>query len=135
GLVDIELHESPDIASRHVDRALLSTSDAAQMAAFQLRLRRKPGLATVLGEVARRQRTLIVLDVVLLVSGVAARSVPLAALGVALLASTFGVPIWRHRFSRWFNGAMRAMAVGQWDEAARLLARYRQRQHADSIEL
>lgn len=135
GLVEIELHEPPDIAGRHVERAFLSKSEAAQMAAFQSRLRRKPGIATVLGEVARRRRILVVLDVVLLVGGLAARSVPLAAMGFALLASTFGVPIWRHRFARWFDGAVRAMALGQWDLADRMLARYRKRQHADSIEL
>ncbi len=135
GLVDVELHESPDIASRHVDRAFLSRSDAAEMAAFQLRVRGKPGLATVLGEVARRQRMLIVLDVAILVAGIASHSTPLGAMGVALLASTFGVPIWRHRFSRYFNRAMRAMALGQWNEAARMLARFRRRPHAESTEL
>ena len=45
GLVDIELYESPDVANRHVERAFLSKSEAAQMAAFNLRVRSKPGPA------------------------------------------------------------------------------------------
>ena len=135
GLVEIELHESPDIASRHVARAFMSKSEAAQMAALQLRLRRKPGVATVLGEVARRERTMVVFCAATVVAGAALRSVSLAGLGLFGLAVTFGLPIWRHRFLRYFDHMLRAMAIGQWDEAARMLARYRKRRSPEATEM
>ena len=135
GLVDIELYESPDVANRHVERAFLSKSEAAQMAAFNLRVRSKPGLATVLGEVARRQRTLIAFEAATLAAGIASRSPWLAGIGLVALALTFGLPTWQHRFSRWFDRMLRAMALGQWDEAARMLARMRKRRSAESMEI
>jgi hypothetical protein len=136
GLTDIELHESPSISGHHgLDLAGLTDAQAAEMAAFQLRIRSKPGLATLLGEVVRRQRLWIAAYVGLLVAGLVLGRLWLAVAGVLLLALTFGPPAWSHRFSRRFDRMLRAMALGEWNEAARMLALFRQRKHPESIEV
>ena len=135
GLVDIELHESPGIAEHHTERAELSEAQAAELAAFQLRVRQRPGLQTVLGEVGRRERLWIVGYVALMAYGLATGRAWMVVAGLLLVALTFGVPIWRHRFARYFDRMLRAMQRGQWDEAAQLLARFRDRQLSDSLEV
>ena len=130
GLADVELHESPGIAARHGDRLV---TDARQ-AAFLLRMREKPGLATLLAEVARRSRGTLLLDVVLILAGVAFRQAWLAAAGLAALLLTFGLPIWRHRYTRWYRGFLRAMAYGEWREARTLFERFRGGRHPANVE-
>ena len=135
GLVDIELHESPGIAEHHVERAELSETRAAEMAAFQLRIRQNPGLKTLLGEVGRRERLWIVAYLAFMAFGLVSGRPWMAVAGLVLLALTFGVPAWRHRFSRYFDRMLQAMQLGQWDEAARMLARFRSRKLTDSLEV
>jgi hypothetical protein len=118
----------------HPDRATLGEEAAARLAAFHLDVRRAPGLAGVLGTVARRSRGSIVADVGLATAGLALGRAWLVLIGVALLAFTFGAPCWRHRFSPTFDRLQRAMALGQWAEAARLLARFSRGRHPDTIE-
>jgi len=133
GYSAIDLHESPDIAQQHAERAGLSDEEAARLAAFQVRVRKKPGLATVLGEVARRNRVWIAIDCGLLVAGLATGRYAMAMTGATLLALTFGWPVWAHRHSRYFNRMITAMAIGEWAEAARLLEKMRGKQHAPSV--
>lgn len=125
GYSAIDMQESPDSAQRRSGRAGLSEEEAARLAAFELRLRKKPGLKTVLGEVARRNRLWIALDCGLLVFGLATGRVAVAMTGATLLALTFGWPAWVHRHARYFNRMITAMAIGDWAEAARLLGRMR----------
>jgi tetratricopeptide (TPR) repeat protein len=125
GYTAIELHESPDSAQRRGGRGGLSDEEAARLAAFELRLRRKPGLMTVLGEVARRNRVWIAVDCGLLVGGLATGRPAMALTGATLLVLTFGWPVWAHRHARNFNRMIIAMAIGEWDEAAALLGRLR----------
>ncbi len=136
GLTDIELHESPGIGVRdEACRAALTDDQAAQMAAFHLRIRKKPGLQTLLREVARRQRLWIAAYLGLIVVGLAFGRPWLAVSGTVLLALTFGPPAWSHRFSRRFDRMICAMQLGEWDEAARMLALFRQRKHPEAIEV
>jgi len=131
GLVDVELHESPGIAAHHDDRDV----ESARQAAFLLRVRARPGLATVLGEVARRSRGWIAIDIALVAAGVAFREPGLFAAGVVGGLLTFGVPTWRHRRVRWFDRFLRAMAYGQWASARREFERFRRGTHPASVQL
>ncbi len=133
GLTGIELHESPGNAMRRSGREGLSEAASAQLAAFELQVRRKPGLRTLLGEVERRNRWWIGLCVGLIAGGLATGHSWLASAGAVMVAITFGVPAWNHRFSRYFNRMLQSMAVGDWDEAARMLKRFRQKQHVEQI--
>jgi len=133
GYTAIDMHESPDIAQRHPDRAGLSDEEAARLAAFQVRLRKKPGLMTVLGEVARRNRVWIAIDCGLLVVGLATGRIAMAMTGATLLVLAFGWPVWALRHSRRFTRMITAMAIGEWDEATRLLEQLRGQQRAPQI--
>lgn len=136
GLTDVELHESPDIAARRSDRAAhigAGADSAARLAAFELKVRRQPGLATVLGEVARRARWAIAVDVLLVVAGLALRLPWLAGTGVVALLLTFGLPTWRHRSSRRFARLTRSLAVGDWAQARVALEAFRKLEHPANI--
>ena len=135
GLTDIELHEAPDVAQLREDRKGLGKVAAARQAEFELRVRRDPGLMTVLGEVARRNRLWIVVDVGLLVAGILLARTGLALIGAAALTLTFGLPIWLHRHSRRFDRLLHAMAVGDWDEAAKLVALMRGKPVTESLAI
>ena len=135
GLVDIELYESPGIAERHTERAGLTEAQAAKLAAFRLRVRDQPGLTRLLGDVERRERLWIAAYVAAAAFGLATGRPWLAAAGALLVVLTFAVPAWRHRYARWFNRMLRAMQLGQWDQAARLLARWRKRKLSDSLDV
>ncbi len=130
GLADVELHESTGIAARHGER----TVDDARQAAFLLRVREKPGVATLLAEVARRSRGMITFDVVLIVAGIGLRLPWLAVAGAAALLLTFGLPIWRHRYTRWYRDFLRAMAYGEWREARELFEKFRRGRHTANVE-
>jgi len=130
GLADVELHESPGIAARHDERSV----DDTRQAAFLLRLREKPGLPTLLGEVARRSRGTLALDAALIVAGIGRRLPWLAAVGAVALLLTFGLPIWRHRYSRWYRAFLRALTYGQWQEARRLFERFRRGPHPANVQ-
>lgn len=130
GLADVELHESPGMAERHGERSV----DDARQAAFLLRVREKPGVATLLGEVARRSRGTVALDVALILAGLGFHLPWLAVAGAAALLLTFGLPIWRHRYTRWYREFLRAMAYGQWHEARDRFERFRRGRHAANIE-
>jgi hypothetical protein len=131
GLRDIELHESPGIAAAHAGRV---DADARQ-AAFHLRLRERPGLGTVLAELARRERGTLAFEAVAVVAGVALHRPWLAAIGVAALAATFGLPVWRHRHARRFRRFQLAMAHGHWREARALFERLRRDAHEPAVEM
>jgi hypothetical protein len=105
------------------DRAALGDEAAARLEAFHRDACRAPGVAGVLGAVARRARGPIAVDVGLALAGLALGRVWLALIGVVLLAFAFGPPAWRHFFSPPSDRLARAMALGHWDEAGRLLAR------------
>ena len=133
GLTGIELHESPDSAQRREGRAGLSEAQAAQLAAFELRIRTKPGLDTLLAEVARRTWIWVTADLAAVLIGLATDRPLLIFAGLFFLLLTFGWPAWQHRYSRYFQRLLQAMAVGDWDEAERMLARFRQKQHPESV--
>lgn len=131
GLRDIELHQSPGIAAVHDDDPIRRD---AQQAAFQLRIREKPGLVSLLREVARRSRLSLAVDAVLIVAGLAGRQPWLVAAGLAALIVTFGFPAWRHRYARWYRQMLTAMAYGDWAEARTLFERFRRGKHPASVE-
>ena len=127
GLVDVELHDSPGNAATRTDRVLKDDSQAARLAAFELAVRARPGLRTVLAEVTRRARWVIVAAAAMIAAGaVSGRAWP-AVLGLAVLAVTFGFPAWRHRYSRYFKRLLQAQALGEWAEARRMLDRFKHR--------
>lgn len=132
GLRDIELHQSPGIAAVHDDDPIRRD---AQQAAFQLRIREKPGLVSLLQEVARRSRLALAMDGLMIVAGVAFRQAWLVAAGVAALLVTFGFPAWRHRYTRWYRQMLLAMARGEWVAARRLFERFRRGTHPASVDL
>jgi tetratricopeptide (TPR) repeat protein len=133
GLADIELHESPGNAATRTDRATRNESQAEQLAAFELKVRERPGLKTLLTEVARRARWYILAAAALVVASLAwGRAWPALA-GAAVLAITFGVPAWRHRYSRYFQRMLQALALGQWDEARHMLDRFAGKKHSEAI--
>ena len=135
GLVDIELHESPGHAATRTQRAALSDTRAAQMAAFELKVRARPGLRTLLAEVTRRARWLIVAAAALIVAAPVSGQAWPALLGVAVLAVTFGLPAWNHRYSRYFRRLLQALALGEWDEARRMLDRFTRKKHSEMVTL
>ena len=133
GLADIELHESPGNAATRSGRAEMDAARAARMAAFELRVRARPGLKTLMAEVTRRARWVLVAAGVLVVAGLlSGRALP-AAVGLVVTALTFGLPAWSHRYSRWFNRLLQALALGEWDEARRMLDLFARKKHSDSV--
>ena len=133
GLVDIELHESPGNAATRTHRTAKNEAEAARMAAFELKVRARPGLKTLLTEVTRRARWFILAAVALIVAGLAAGMAWPAVLGGALLAATFGLPAWSHRYSRYFQRLQQALALGDWNEARRMLERFARKKHPETI--
>ncbi len=133
GLVDIELHESPGNAATRTDRVMKSEAQAARLAAFELNVRARPGLKTLLAEVVRRARWIVAGAALLIVVGLASGQPLLALTGTIVLAVTFGVPIWRHRYSRYFRRMIQALALGEWIEARRMLDRFARRRHSDMV--
>ena len=133
GLVDIELHDSPGNAATRTDRVLKNDAQAALLAAFELKVRARPGLRTLLAEVTRRARWFILAAVALIVVGLASDSTWPIVLGVATLAITFGVPVWTHRYSRYFSRLLQALALGEWNEARRMLDRFSRKRHSERI--
>ena len=133
GLVDIELHESPGNAAMRTHRTSMSAAQAAQMAAFELKARARPGLKTVLAEVARRGRWFILAAAALIVAGLVSGLAWPPLLGGAVLALTFGLPTWSHRYSRYFGRLLQALALGEWDEARRMLDRFAGKKHSEMV--
>ena len=130
GLANIELHESPGNAATRTDRVVKNDSQAARLAAFELKVRARPGLRTLLTEVARRARWFILAAAALVVAGLASDGAWPILLGGVVLAITFGLPVWSHRYSRYFNRMLQALALGEWDEARRMLDRFARRKHS-----
>jgi hypothetical protein len=133
GFADIELHESPGSASTRTGRAALDPDQAARMAAFELQVRSHPGLRTVLAEVARRARWSALAAACLLVAGLVSRTAWPAVAGGLALVLVFGIPTWNHRYSRWFRRLLEALALGEWDEARRMLDRFSRKRHSDTL--
>ena len=133
GLVDVELHDSPGNAATRTDRVVNDDSHAARLAAFELAVRARPGLKTLLTEVTRRARWVILAAAALIAAGaVSGRAWPAIA-GASVLAVTFGAPAWRHRYSRWFKRLLQAMALGEWVEARRMLDRFTRGTHPATV--
>jgi hypothetical protein len=135
GLVDIELHESPADAATRTHRPAMNRAQAARMAAFELKVRARPGLKTLLIEVARRARWFILGAVALIVAGLASGLAWPAVLGAAVIAATFGLPAWSHRYSRYFQRLQQALALGEWNEARRMLDRFARKKHPGTIAM
>ena len=132
-LADIELHESPGNAATRTDRGAMNAARAAQMAAFELKVRARPGLRTLLVEVARRARWSLLAAASLIVAGLASRLAWPALVGGAALVIIFGLPLWTHRHSRWFKRMLEALALGEWDEARRMLDRFARKKHSEAV--
>lgn len=129
GLVDVELHDSPGNAATRTDRVMNDDSQAARLAAFELAVRARPGLKTLLTEVTRRARWYILAAIALIAAGaVSGRAAPAVA-GASVLVVTFGLPAWRHRYSRYFRRLLQALALGEWDEARHMLDRFTRATH------
>lgn len=133
GLADIELHESPGDAATRTHRTTMNEAQAARMAAFELKVRARPGLKTVLAEVTLRARWFILAAVALIVAGLASGLAWPVVLGGAALAATFGFPAWSHRYSRYFGRLLQALALGEWNEARRMLDRFANKKHPETI--
>ncbi len=129
GLLDVALYESSGMAALHPERQVAD----ARGAAFQLRVREKPGLRTLLVEVARRSRGALMLDLALVAAGIALQKPWLAVAGAAALVATFAFPIWRHRYTRWYRQMLVAMNYGDWVSARRLFERFRKGRHPASV--
>jgi tetratricopeptide (TPR) repeat protein len=133
GFDEIELHESPGHASTRTGRGALAAGQAARMAAFELQVRSQPGLRTVLAEAARRARWSVLAAAGLVVAGLVSRAAWPAVAGGLVLAAVFGVPAWNHRVALWFQRLLEALALGQWDEADRMLARLARGKESDAL--
>jgi tetratricopeptide (TPR) repeat protein len=133
GLADIELHESPGNAATRTDRGAMDAARAARLAAFELRVRARPGIRTLLVEVARRARWSLLAAVSLVVAGLVSHVAWPAVAGMLSLATIFGFPLWNHRHSRWFRRLLEALALGEWDEARRMLDRFVRKKHPDAV--
>ena len=133
GFADIELHDSPGSASTRNRPSPLDAAQAARMAAFELQVRSRPGLGIVLAEVARRGRWLVLAAAGLVVAGLVSRVTWPVLAGGMMLAVIFGIPAWNHRYSRWFRRLLEALALGEWDEARRMLDRFSRKRHSDTL--
>jgi tetratricopeptide (TPR) repeat protein len=125
GLTDIQLHEAPATAALRTHRESLLGPGAERMAAFELRVRAKPGLRTVLAEVARQSRAWLVVDVAIIAWGAFRASASTMAFGFFLAVLPFALTAWKHRHARHYNELMRAYAVGDWPKVQALLAALR----------
>ena len=133
GLVDVELHDSPGNAATRGDRVPKNDLRASQLAAFELKARARPGLKTLLAEVTRRARWILLAAVALVGAGLASGRAWPMLLGGAVIAVTYGAPAWTHRYSRYFRRLLQALALGEWDEARRMLDRFAGRKLSDTL--
>lgn len=134
GFSEIELLESASMAAGHGERAALGGESAAALAAFLVKVRENPGLGTVLGEVARRQKMALALYAGAGVAALLVLHMPVvAALCVLGVLLTFAAPVWKHRHSRTLQRLLKARATGDWDEAERMIARFRASKQPEKV--
>jgi len=131
GLRDVVFHDEVMISQARTEP--LGEADTQRLAAFKLRILRRPGLRTVWGEVARRNGWLIagggVLAGISLAMGEVQRGVLL--LGVALLP--FALSAWQYRHAHRYQRLVEACNVGQWALAERLIAALRSTRHGRGL--
>lgn len=133
GFSAIQLHDEPSVAAQRTDRLDLDDEEAAALAAFELRVRQSPGLATVLAEVARRSWLWLAIVGAVAAWGLAAGNVAAAATGAALLGLTFAIPAWRFRHAARYDQLQSAFAVGDWPRARALIQAMRSAQQPDNL--
>lgn len=132
GLRNVVLHQEPAIPQAVAELAGLSKAEVRALAQFKLRLMQAPGLATVLVEVARVLRWLLLLDALLIVWALqTGRSDWVASLVIAALLP-FAYTLWRWRHAGRYDQLLKACALGDWAGVRRLVPLLRgvSKQHA-----
>ena len=114
GLRNVRLHQEASFALDVNALAASSGGDPQRVAAMALRFIEKPGLATLMREVARGWAW--PLGVLAVVAGYAHwhRATAWAALLTALALLPFAVAAWQHRRARDHDRLLRAQAIGDW---------------------
>jgi hypothetical protein len=120
GLRDVVLHQEPAVPQAASELDGLTRAQVRALAQFKLRLLRAPGLATVLAEVARQLRWLLLLDVLLIAWALqTGRSAWVAGLVFAALLP-FALTLWRWRHAGRYDQLLKACALGDWAAVRRL---------------
>ncbi|MDO6384775.1 hypothetical protein [Uliginosibacterium sp. 31-12] len=122
GLSDPQFFNEPGVAALREDLASLSPAQAQQQAAFELRIRERPGYSTFIRELLRRQRWLLAIDAVLLLWGLWSGDGWLCLAAVLLFAGSVLWPIWKFRDVQRYNDMLRSFALGEWSRALALIS-------------
>jgi len=123
GFTDIKFHSTPSIAATRTDIKTQSPGDQANMARFELNMRKKPGMWGFFCELLRLKWKFLLGEIVFIAFCVYA-GLPLSAVfGTVILLWTLGFPLWKYRSVLDLRKMYRAYALGEWDEALRLMDR------------
>lgn len=133
GLTDIELQDEPSVAAQRTDRVGLDEKESTRLAEFELRVRKAPGLATVLAEVARRSWLWIAIVSVVTLWALLAQHPVVVGVGALLLGLTFGIPTWGFRHADRYDRLLRVFAVGDWRRSEQLIEALRRTTQLDNL--
>ncbi len=121
GLRNVVLHQEPAMPQAASELQGLTKAQVRALAQFKLRVMRAPGLGTVLTEVARRLRWLLLIDALLILWAVyTGRTTWVAGLIVAALLP-FVQTLWRWRHAGRYDQLLKACALGDWAGVRRLV--------------
>jgi hypothetical protein len=124
-LCDIRVHQEVAMAEDPAKFDGLSDHDVQRLAAFKLRVMRKPGLMTVLREVASRLQLALVADLALITAAVVMQRWGWASLLLVLALLPFGLAAWRYRRVQHYQQLLEAFAVGHWSRVEHLAQKVR----------
>jgi len=121
GLRDIVLHQEPAIAQPASELEGLSPSEVRALAQFKLRVLRKPGLATVLLEVARRMRWWLLFSLLIVVWAWDSGRTNWLVGFILIALLPFAQTLWGWRHAGRYQQLLKACALGDWAAVRRLV--------------
>lgn len=126
GLTNISLHQEVSIAEDAHHLAGLSVAEVNELARFKLLTLQKPGLTTVLQEVARLNWLSSLTGAGLLCWGGWSGSLTMVGAAIVIAGFPFAFAIWRHRHADRYTELIKAHALGQWSRMEELAGQLRE---------
>jgi tetratricopeptide (TPR) repeat protein len=133
GLTEIRFNRDAAVSMHRTDLEHAGEKEAERLAEFELKMLRKPSLATFLREVVRQNKWLIISGMALIAWGLYRGTQTSWLVGAFSLLIGFGVPLWNYRKSNLYTNFLRASSLGQWKEVQLLLEKLRRHVKDDNI--